>query len=67
MAYEKTKAIANQRKEMENVLGHLELLSDEAVAALTQQLQQSNAQYEKLSAEQRFSRNNSNGLNNNID
>ncbi len=54
MAYEKTKAIANQRKELENVLGHLELLSDEAVAALTQQLQQSNAQYEKLSAEQKI-------------
>ena len=54
MAYEKTKAIANQRKELENVLGHLELLSDEAVAALTQQLQQSNTQYEKLSAEQKI-------------
>ena len=53
LAYDKTKAIANQRKELENVLGYIEILSDEAVTELTEQLQHSNAQYQKLSAEQK--------------
>lgn len=32
LAFEKTKQIANQRKELENVLGHIEMLSDDEVA-----------------------------------
>lgn len=51
LAFEKTRDIAKQRKELENVLGHIEILSDEAVAELTEQLKQSNIQYEKLNTE----------------
>ncbi|ENU79804.1 hypothetical protein F975_02433 [Acinetobacter sp. ANC 3789] len=51
LAFEKTRDIAKQRKELENVLGHIEILSDEAVTELTEQLQHSNIQYEKLNAE----------------
>ncbi|WP_111893445.1 AAA family ATPase [Acinetobacter sp. MB5] len=51
LAFEKTREISKQRKELENVLGHIEILSDEAVAELNEQLQHSNLQYEKLSVE----------------
>ncbi|MBP6190370.1 MAG: AAA family ATPase [Acinetobacter sp.] len=51
LAFEKTKEIANQRKQLESVLGHIELLSDDAVAELSEQLQQSNQQHQTLSAE----------------
>ena len=37
LAYEKTKTIATQRKELENVLGHIELLSEEQLAELQSQ------------------------------
>ncbi|MHA3064408.1 AAA family ATPase [Acinetobacter sp. ANC 4641] len=51
LAYEKTKVLTTQRKELESFSGRIEILSDEAVAELTEQLQQSNMQYEKLNAE----------------
>ncbi|OTG81083.1 AAA family ATPase [Acinetobacter sp. ANC 4648] len=51
LAYEKTKAIANQRKELENVLGHIEILSDEAVAELNQQFTSVDTEYKKLDTE----------------
>src|SRR5690606_33918667 len=51
LAYEKTKLIANQRKELENMLGHIELLSDEDVLALNQQFQTYLIEQQKLDAE----------------
>lgn len=50
LAFEKTKSIATQRKELENVLGHIELLSEEELAELSSQLktvQQQVQQYEQ--------------------
>lgn len=51
LAYEKTKLIANQRNELENMLGHIELLSDEDVLALNQQFQTYLIEQQKLDAE----------------
>lgn len=51
LAYEKTKQAAGQRKELENVLGHIEILSDEEAAELAAALQQANAGCRKLEAE----------------
>ena len=48
LAYEKTKTIANQRKDLENVLGHIEVLSAEAVAELHQQFTLVDSEYQKL-------------------
>ena len=48
LAYEKTKQIINQRKELENVLGHIEILSDEQITELSNQFQQVDADYKKL-------------------
>ncbi|HBO72589.1 MAG TPA: ATP-dependent dsDNA exonuclease, partial [Acinetobacter sp.] len=39
LAYIKTKEIADQRKQLENVLGHIEIRSDEEVAELQKQFQ----------------------------
>ncbi|MGR0306173.1 AAA family ATPase [Acinetobacter beijerinckii] len=39
LAYIKTKEIADQRKQLENVLGHIEVRSDEEIAELQQQFQ----------------------------
>ncbi|WP_166171157.1 SbcC/MukB-like Walker B domain-containing protein [Acinetobacter sp. SA01] len=51
LAYEKTKQIANQRKELENVLGHIELLSEEDFTAYSSKLQQLNQDHQKLDIE----------------
>jgi exonuclease SbcC len=61
LAYEKTKLIANQRKEIENILGHIELLSEEQVsdhqaqlAAAQQQLTQLETEKHKLNQQQQW-------------
>jgi exonuclease SbcC len=49
LAFEKTREISNQRKQLENVLGHIEIRSDEEIAELKdkfQQLQQQVQQFE---------------------
>ncbi|ENW93461.1 AAA family ATPase [Acinetobacter sp. NIPH 298] len=49
LAFEKTREITNQRKQLENVLGHIEIRSDEEIAELKnkfQQLQQQVQQFE---------------------
>ncbi len=51
LAFERTKAVAVKRKELENLLGHIEILSDEQVAELSNQFQMVNAEYQKLDAE----------------
>ncbi|AYA69651.1 ATP-dependent dsDNA exonuclease [Acinetobacter sp. WCHA55] len=51
LAYEKTKSVATQRKELENVLGHIELLTDEQVTALSTQFQQCDRDYKQLEAQ----------------
>jgi len=51
LAYEKTKQIANQRKELENLLGHIEILSDEDVTRYSEELKQSNVQLQLLETE----------------
>ena len=47
LAFEKTKQIANQRKEIENVLGHIEILSDEDFTSLNAQFEAKNHEYQK--------------------
>ena len=51
LAFDKTKEIANQRKELENVLGHIEILSDEDIALHTAQFQSHADTYQKLDSE----------------
>lgn len=51
LAFEKTKLIASKRKELENLIGHIELLSDEQVAELSTQLEQVNVKYKTLETE----------------
>ena len=51
LAYDKTKQIANQRKELENVLGHIEILSDEDLATSTAEFTECNTQLKKLEYE----------------
>lgn len=48
LAYEKTKQIAIQRKELENVLGHIELLTEEDLATITNQFNHYSKAYLKL-------------------
>ncbi|WHP05413.1 AAA family ATPase [Acinetobacter corruptisaponis] len=48
LAFEKTREITNQRKQLENVLGHIEIRSDEEVAALQTQFQQTQQQVQQL-------------------
>ncbi|AYO53446.1 AAA family ATPase [Acinetobacter wuhouensis] len=50
LAFERTKAVAIKRKELENLLGHIEILSDEQVTELSNQFQMVNAEYQKLDA-----------------
>lgn len=50
LAFERTKAVALKRKELENLLGHVEVLSDEAVAELHTQFQNVDTDYKKLEA-----------------
>jgi len=51
LAYEKTKLVASKRKELENLLGHIELLSEEDAAELHIQFQHINQDYKKLEDE----------------
>ena len=51
LAFEKTKFAANARKELENLLGHVEVLSDTELAEFTTQFQQVDADYKKLELE----------------
>lgn len=51
LAFERTKAVAVKRKELENLLGHIEILSDEQVTELSNKFQMVNAEYQKLDAE----------------
>ena len=51
LAFERTKAVAVKRKELENLLGHIEVLSDEQVAEYTIQFQQADREYKKLDTE----------------
>ncbi|MBH2002005.1 MAG: AAA family ATPase [Moraxellaceae bacterium] len=51
LAFEKTREISNQRKQLENVLGHIEIRSDEEVAELQTQFQQIQQQVQQLEAD----------------
>jgi DNA repair protein SbcC/Rad50 len=51
LAFEKTREIANQRKEIENVLGHIETLSDEDLATTSNQFNAVSTEYKKLELE----------------
>ncbi|TCB69133.1 SbcC/MukB-like Walker B domain-containing protein [Acinetobacter sp. ANC 4178] len=51
LAYEKTKSIATQRKELENVLGHIEIRSEEEITALRSQYETAQQNYQKLEQE----------------
>ncbi|MDS7933792.1 SbcC/MukB-like Walker B domain-containing protein [Acinetobacter sp. V91_7] len=48
LAFRKTADIAKQRKQLEEFLGHIEILSDEEIAAFTEQYQQAQVNYQKL-------------------
>ncbi|MDQ9008619.1 SbcC/MukB-like Walker B domain-containing protein [Acinetobacter gerneri] len=57
LAYEKTKLVASQRKDLENVLGHIEILSDEDFAHLENQFKHADLDFKasesvKISLEQ---------------
>lgn len=51
LAFDKTKEIASQRKELENVLGHIEILSEEDFATITNQFNTVSTEYKKLEIE----------------
>lgn len=48
LAFRKTADIAKQRKQLEEFLGHIEILSDDEIAAFTEQYQQAQENYQKL-------------------
>jgi exonuclease SbcC len=48
LAFRKTADIAKQRKQLEEFLGHIEILSDEEISAFTEQYQQDKENYQKL-------------------
>lgn len=48
LAFRKTADIVKQRKQLEEFLGHIEILSDEEIAAFTEQYQQAQENYQKL-------------------
>ena len=51
LAFEKTKEVRLQREKIESVLGHIELLSDEAIAELQSQFQAVQKNYQQLETE----------------
>ena len=51
LAFEKTREMTNQRKQLENVLGHIEIRTDEDVAAIQAQFQQTQQQVQQLETE----------------
>lgn len=48
LAFRKTADIAKQRKQLEEFLGHIEILSDEDIAAFTEQYQQAEQNHQQL-------------------
>ncbi|OCZ59326.1 SbcC/MukB-like Walker B domain-containing protein [Acinetobacter seifertii] len=48
LAFRKTADITKQRKQLEEFLGHIEILSDEEIAAFTEQYQQSEQNHQQL-------------------
>ncbi|RSO32487.1 AAA family ATPase [Acinetobacter lactucae] len=48
LAFRKTADIAKQRKQLEEFLGHIEILSDEEITAFTEQYQQAEQNHQKL-------------------
>ncbi|MBD0154554.1 AAA family ATPase, partial [Acinetobacter baumannii] len=48
LAFRKTADIAKQRKQLEEFLGYIEILSDEEIAAFTEQYQQAEQNYQQL-------------------
>ncbi|EEY79097.1 exonuclease SbcCD, C subunit [Acinetobacter calcoaceticus RUH2202] len=48
LAFRKTADIAKQRKQLEEFLGHIEILSDEEITAFTEQYQRAQENYQKL-------------------
>ncbi|MDO7407909.1 SbcC/MukB-like Walker B domain-containing protein [Acinetobacter baumannii] len=48
LAFRKTADIAKQRKQLEEFLGHIEILSDKEIAAFTEQYQQAEQNYQQL-------------------
>ena len=51
IAFRKTADIEKERKKLEDVLGHIDILSDEAIAELNQQFTIANIEYKKLETE----------------
>ena len=51
LAFEKTRDISNQRKQLENILGHIDIRSDEEVAELQNHFQQKQQQVQQLEIE----------------
>lgn len=51
LAFEKTREMTNQRKQLENVLGHIEIRSEEEIAAIQVQFQQTQQQVQQLETE----------------
>ena len=51
IAFRKTADIEKERKKLEDVLGHIDILSDEAIAELNQQFTIANLEYKKLETE----------------
>lgn len=54
IAFRKTADIEKERKKLEDVLGHIEILSDEAIAELNQQFINIDAEYKKLETEKKL-------------
>lgn len=54
LAYRKTKDIAGQRKQLEQLMGHIDLLSAEQVTALEAELQQSKDQVQQQERQQQY-------------
>lgn len=48
LAFRKTADITKQRKQLEEFLGHIEILSDEEITAFTEQYQRAQENYQKL-------------------
>ena len=51
IAFRKTADIEKERKKLEDVLGHIEILSDDAITELNQQFTIANIEYKKLETE----------------
>ncbi len=54
LAFRKTADIAKQRKQLEEFLGHIEILSDEEIAAFTEQYQQAEKNQQQLEQQKKI-------------